>query len=82
MGEKVRLPIKDSLYSKGRRHYIDIICVGVTVTDLLYKAREKTPIIYITVNSCQPFFEGLQENLKYIALNIYSLNIYSLKYIA
>ena len=33
MGENIRLPAIDSLYSKGRHHNINIICVGHTVTD-------------------------------------------------
>ena len=47
MGENVRLPAIDSLYSKGRHHNINIICVCHTVTDLNTKARDNTPAIYI-----------------------------------
>ena len=38
MGENIRLPAIDSLYSKGRHHNINIICAGHTVTDLNTKA--------------------------------------------
>ena len=51
MGENIRLPAIDSLYSKGRHHIIKIICVGHTVTDLNNKARDNTPAIYITLNT-------------------------------
>ena len=64
MGENIRLPTIDSLYSKGRHHNINIICVGHTVTDLNNKARDNTPAIYITLNSSQQFFERVQENFK------------------
>ena len=47
MGENIRLPAIDSLYSKGRHHNINIICVGHTVTDLNTKARDNTPAIYM-----------------------------------
>ena len=57
MGENIRLPAIDSLYSKGRHHNINIICVGHTVTDLNTKARDNTPAIYITLSSSQQFFE-------------------------
>ena len=49
--ENIRLPAIDSLYSKGRHHNINIICVGHTVTDLNTKARDRTPAIYITLNN-------------------------------
>ena len=45
MGENIRLPAIDSLYSKGRHHNINIICVGHTVTDINTKARDNTPAI-------------------------------------
>ena len=51
MGENIRLPAIDSLYSKGRLHNINIMCVGHTVTDSNTKARDNTPAIYITSNS-------------------------------
>ena len=54
----------DSLYSKGRHHNINIICVGHTVTDLNSKARDNTPAIYITLNKSQQFFERVQEKFK------------------
>ena len=47
MGENIRLPAIDSLYSKGRHHNMNIICVGHSVTDLNTKARDNTPAIYI-----------------------------------
>ena len=46
MGENIRLPATDSLYSKGRHHNINIICVGHTVTDLIQK-QEITPQLYL-----------------------------------
>ena len=61
MGENIRLPAIDSLYSKVRHHNINIICVGHTVTDLNTKARDNTPAIYITLNSSQQFFERVQD---------------------
>ena len=57
MGENIRLPSIDSLYSKGRHHNINIKCVGHTVTDLNTKATDNTPAIYITLNSSKQFFE-------------------------
>ena len=57
VGENIRLPAIDLLYSKGRHHNINIICVGHTVTDLNTKARDNTPAIYFTLNSSQQFFE-------------------------
>ena len=51
MGGNIRLPAIDLLYSKGRHHNTNIICVGHTVTDLNTKARYNTPAIYITLNS-------------------------------
>ena len=51
MGENIRLPAIDSLYSKGRHQNINIIRVGHTLTDLNTKARDNTPAIYITSNS-------------------------------
>ena len=74
MGQNFRLPAKDSLYSKGRHHNINIVCVGHTVTDLNTKARYNIPAIYITLNSSQRFFERVQEKFK-IDSNLYSLNI-------
>ena len=47
MGKNIRLPAIDSLYSKGRDHKINIICVGHTVTDVNTKARDNIPAIYI-----------------------------------
>ena len=76
MGENIRLPAIDSLYSKGRHHNINIICVGHTVTDLNTKARENTPAIYITLNSSQQFFERLQEKFK-IDSNLYRFKHYN-----
>ena len=70
MGKNIRLPAIDSLYSKGRHHSINIICVGHTVTDLNTKARDNTPAIYITLNSSQQFFERVQEKFK-IDSNLY-----------
>ena len=46
MGENIRLPAIDSLYSKGRHHNINIVCVGHTVADLNTKARDR-PQLYI-----------------------------------
>ena len=46
MGENIRLPAIDSLYSKGRHHNINIICVAHTVTDFITKEREHTSCIY------------------------------------
>ena len=75
MGENIRLPAIDSLYSKGRHHNISIICVGHTVTDLNTKARDNTPAIYITLNSSQQFFERVQEKFK-IDSNLYRFKHY------
>ena len=50
MGENIRLPAIDSLYSKRRHQNYNILCVGQTVTDLNTKAREITPAIYVTLN--------------------------------
>ena len=47
MGENIRLPAIDALYSKGRHHNINIICVGHTVTDLKTEARDNSPSKYI-----------------------------------
>ena len=44
IGENIRLPAIDLLYSKGRHHKINIKYVGHTVTDLNTKA---TPQLYI-----------------------------------
>ena len=76
MGENIRLPAIDSLYSKGRHHNINIICVGHTVTDLNTKARDNTPAIYITLNSSQQFFERVQEKFK-IDSNLYRFKHYN-----
>ena len=76
MGENIRLPAIDSLYSKGRHHNINIICVGHTVTDLNTKARDNTPAIYITLNSSQHFFERVQEKFK-IDSNLYRFKHYN-----
>ena len=77
MGENIRLPAIDSLYSKGRHQNINIICVGHTVTDLNTKSRDNTRAIYITLNSSQQFFERVQEKFKliliYIDLNIITM---------
>ena len=75
MGENTRLPAIDSLYSKGRHHNINIICVGHTVTDLNTKARDNTPAIYITLNSSQQFFERVREKFK-IDSNLYRFKHY------
>ena len=72
MGENIRLPAIDSLYSKGRHHNTNIIYVGHTVTYLNTKARDNTPSIYITLNSSQQFFERVQEKFK-IDSNLYRL---------
>ena len=64
MGENIRLPAIDSLYSKCKHHNINIICVGHTVRDLNTKARDNTPAIYITLNSLQQLFERVQEKFK------------------
>ena len=61
MVENIRLPAIDSLYSEGRDHIIDIICVANTVTDFS-KARENTPAVYINLNSSQQFIGRVQEN--------------------
>ena len=76
MGENIRLPAIDSLYSKGRHHNINIICVGHTVTDLNTKARDNTPAIYITLNSSPQFFERVQEKFK-IDSNLYRFKHYN-----
>ena len=70
MGENIRFPAIPSLYSKGRHHNINVICVGLTVTDLNIKARDNTPAIYITLNSSQQFVERVQEKFK-IGSNLY-----------
>ena len=75
MGENIRLPAIDSLYSKGRHHNNNIRCVGHTVTDLNTKARDNTPAIYITLNSSQQFFERVQEKFK-IDSNLYRFKHY------
>ena len=77
MGDNIRLPAIDSLYSKGRHRNINIICVGHTVTDLYTKARDNTPAIYIfiNINSSQQFFERVQEKLK-IDSNLYRFKLY------
>ena len=59
MGENIRLPAIDSLYSEGRHQIIDIICVANNVTDFI-EARENTPAVYINLNSSQQFFERVQ----------------------
>ena len=76
MRENIRLPAIDSLYSKGRHHNINIICVGHTVTDLNTKARDNTPAIYITFNRSQQFFERVQEKFK-IDSNLYRFKHYN-----
>ena len=76
MGENIRLPAIDSLYSKERRHNLKIICVGHTVTDLNTKARDNTPAIYNTLNSSQQFFERVQEKFK-IDSNLYRFKHYN-----
>ena len=43
MEDNIIIPVIDTLYSKGRHHNINIICVGHAVTDLITKARENTP---------------------------------------
>ena len=70
MGENIRLPAIDSLYSKGRHHNINIICVGHTVTKINTKSRENTPAIYITLNSSLQLFERVQEKFK-VNSNLY-----------
>ena len=57
IGAKIRLPAIDSLYSKGRHHNINTVCVGHTVADLNTNARDNTPAIYITLSSSQQFIE-------------------------
>ena len=47
MGENIRSPAIDSLYSKGRHHNSNTICLGHTVTDLNTKARENTPAVLL-----------------------------------
>ena len=76
MGENIRLPAIDSLYSKGRHHNINIICVGHTVTDLNTKARDYTPAIYITLNGSQQSFERVQQKFK-IDSNLYRFKHYN-----
>ena len=76
MGENIRLPPIDSLYSKGRHHNINIICVGHTVTDLNTKARDNTPAIYIILNNSQQFFERVQEKFE-IDSNLYRFKPYN-----
>ena len=51
LGENIRLQAIDSLYSKDRHHFFNIICVGQTVTDFNTKSRENTPALHITLNS-------------------------------
>ena len=75
MGENIRLPAIDSLYSKGRHHNINIICVTHTVTDFITKARENTPAVFITLNSSQQFIERVKENFK-IDSNLYRFKHY------
>ena len=77
MGETIRLPAIESLYSKGRHRNINIICVGHTVTDLYTKAGDNTPALYIfiTRNSSHQFFERVQEKLK-IDSNLYRFKDY------
>ena len=75
MGENIRLPAINSLYSKGRHHNINIICRGHTVIDLNTKARDNTPAIYITLNSSQQFFERVQEKFN-IDSNLYRFKHY------
>ena len=60
MGDNITIPIIDTLYSKGRHHKINTICVGHTITDLNTKARENTPAIYPTSNGSQLFFNRVQ----------------------
>ena len=76
MGENIRLPAIDSLYSKGRHYNINIVCVGHTVTDLSTKTTDNTPAIYITLNSSQQFFERVQEKIK-IDSNLYRYKHYN-----
>ena len=78
MGENIRLPAIDSLYSKGRHHNINRICVGHTVADLNTKARDNTPAIYIYIvlSSSQQFFERVQEKFK-IDSNLYRCKHYN-----
>ena len=75
MGENIRLPAIDALYSKGRQHNINKKCVGHTVTDVKTKARDNTLSIYITLNSSQQFFERVQEKFK-IDSNLYRFKNY------
>ena len=51
MGDNIRLPAVDMLYSSGRHHNIKIKCVGHTVTDLNTKARDNSPLVFIFLNS-------------------------------
>ena len=76
MGENIRLPAIDSLYSKGKHQNINVICVDHTVTDLNTKAGFNTPDIYITLNSSQQFFERVQEKFK-IDSNLYRFKHYN-----
>ena len=76
MGENIKLPAIDSLYSKGRHHNINITCVGHTVTDLNTKATDNTPAIYSTLNSSQQFYETVQEKFK-IDSNLYRFKHYN-----
>ena len=78
MGENIRLPAIDSLYSKGRHHNINIICVDHTVTDLNTKSRDNTPAIYILlsivqINSLKEYKRSLKLILIYIDLYIISM---------
>ena len=75
MEDNIRIPVIDTLYSKGRHHNIIIICVGHAVIDLITKESENTPAIYITSNSSQVFFNRIQEKFN-INANLYRCNQY------
>ena len=70
MGSNIRLPVLHSLYSTGRHLNTDLINIGQTLTELNTKAKEYTPMVYITLNSSQQFFERVQKKLK-IESNLY-----------
>ena len=62
----------DSKYSKGRHYNLNIIGAGRTVTDLIIKPREKTPIVCLTINTSQLLFTRLQEKVN-IDSNIFKI---------
>ena len=75
MGDKIIIPVIDTLCSKGRHHKFIIICVGNTVTDFNNQARENTAGIHITSNKSLLFFNTVQDKFNFNS-NLYRFNHY------